>query len=102
MVVDDSTSVRKSLERVLEIHGFSMQGVASAAEALRQAGVRRPDLVLSEVNLPDLSGLELCRRLSLAGLPVLLMSQESGSQARELSRAAGALELLGKPLDQQT
>lgn len=102
MVVDDSTSVRKSLERVLEIHGFSMQGVTSAAEALRQAGVRRPDLVLSEVDLPDLSGLELCRRLSLAGLPVLLMSQESGPRARELSRAAGALELLGKPLDQQT
>lgn len=98
LVVEPSVSVRKTLERLLESHGYSMRGVIRAEDAEQQIRRQRPDLILSEVDLPGGGGLELCRRWQLAGLPVLLMSTAVTEQLERDSQRAGALELLRKPL----
>jgi len=97
LVVEPSVSVRKTLERLLESSGYTMRGVTRMADALRQAGRQRPDLVLSEVTLPDGGGLELCQQFSVAGVPVLLMSTLPSDRLKRDSLEAGALELLSKP-----
>ncbi len=97
LVIEPSVSVRKTLERLLESAGYTMRGVTRMADALGQASRQRPDLVLSEVTLPDGGGLELCQQFSVAGLPVLLMSTLPNDRLRRDSLEAGALELLSKP-----
>lgn len=103
LVIEPSVSVRKTLERLLESHGYTMRGVTRGADAVRQISRQRPDLILSEVQLPDADqpdtgGLELCQRFSLAGLPVMLMTTWIDERLRQDSRDAGALDLLSKPL----
>jgi CheY-like chemotaxis protein len=103
LVIEPSVSVRKTLERLLESHGYTMRGVTRGADAVRQISRQRPDLILSEVQLPDADapdtgGLELCQQFSLAGLPVILMTTWIDERLRQDSRDAGALDLLSKPL----
>jgi len=60
--VDDNEAGRYALSRVLRNAGFNVLEAASGAEALAQMA-NRPDLVILDVNLPDMSGLEVCRRI---------------------------------------
>jgi CheY-like chemotaxis protein len=121
LVIEPSMSVRKTLERLLEMYGYTMRGVGRGSDALTQISRQRPDLVLSEVDVPDVEspdarnqaaeptgliaqgtgGLALCQYFKLAGLPVLLMSTQVTEQLQEASLKAGALELLSKPLTEQ-
>ena len=100
LLIEPDVGARKTLERLLETSGYSVHGVTRASDALRQIGRQRPDLVISEVTLPDSGGLELCLQLHLSGLPVLLMSGGVDERLRRESQGAGALELLSKPLSQ--
>ncbi len=101
LVVDPSVPVRKTLERLLEAHGYAMRGVTCGADALHQLARQRPDLILSEATLPDMSALELCQQVWLTGVPMLLMSEHVTEALRMEARDAGALEVLTKPLSQQ-
>ncbi|WP_407540188.1 response regulator [Deinococcus radiomollis] len=100
LLIEPDVGTRKTLERLLETSGYSVHGVARGTDALRQIGRQRPDLVISEVTLPDSGGLELCLQLQLSGLPVLLMSSGVDERLRLESQGAGALELLSKPLSE--
>lgn len=100
LVVDPSVSVRKTLERLLEAHGYAMRGVTRGGDALHQLTRQRPDLILSEASLPDMSALELCQQGWLSGVPTLLMSEHVTEALRLEARDAGALEVLTKPLSQ--
>lgn len=94
--------MRKTLERLLESNGYTMRGVVRGEDAAQQIRRQRPDLILSEVNLPGGGGLEWCQQFRLAGLPVLLMSTEVTEHLERDSQNAGALELLSKPLAEGT
>ena len=100
LVVDPSIPVRKTLERLLEAHGYAMRGVTRGTDALQQLARQRPDLILSEATLPDMSALELCQQVWLSGVPMLLMSEHVTDALRLEARDAGALEMLTKPLSQ--
>jgi CheY-like chemotaxis protein len=64
LVVDDHDSFRKMARRMLEAAGFTVVEAASGAEATRAAFLIRPDLVLLDIQLPDVNGFEVARRLS--------------------------------------
>ncbi|HEX3875534.1 MAG TPA: response regulator [Bryobacteraceae bacterium] len=64
--VDDNEGSRYAVTRVLEHAGFEVGEAASGKEALRVARAERPDLVLLDVNLPDITGFDVCRSLKLA------------------------------------
>ncbi len=73
--VDDDEGCRYAVTRILELNNFAVKEACSGAEALRIAKLEQPDLVLLDVNLPDLNGFEVCRRLkaepATARIPVL-------------------------------
>ena len=63
LVVDDSLSVRKMVERALEMRGFEVLAASSGTEAMERIDSATPDLVVCDVVMPDVDGYELCRRI---------------------------------------
>lgn len=76
--VDDSEAIRYAKSRTLRRAGFQVLEAATGAEALRLAAAARPALVLLDVNLPDMSGLDVCRQIKQA-FPAMLVLQSSAS-----------------------
>lgn len=102
LVVDDDVAVIEYLGQLLK--GFAQISFATNGEdALRLAEQHRPDLVLLDVDLPDLGGFEVCRRLratpGLADLPIIFATShaDAGTEARALN--LGADDFLRKPFD---
>jgi CheY-like chemotaxis protein len=91
-------------QRLVERAGYTMDWLASSEAAwdYLQRGARRPDLVLLDIHLPGMSGVDLCRRLratpDLAGLLVALFSQMDRPEAVAAARDAGANFVLSKEL----
>ncbi|WP_420594958.1 response regulator [Deinococcus sp.] len=94
LVVEAQLGVRKALERQLEHLGLRSRSAVSAAQALREVDSLRPDLVLISSNLPDQSGLELCRALC-PDLRVVLL----GEVNRNAGQQAGAWAVLALPIE---
>src|SRR3954471_23323280 len=73
--VDDNEGCRYAVTRILELNHFNVKEAATGADALILAKSEQPDLVLLDINLPDLNGFEVCRRLksepATARIPVL-------------------------------
>jgi DNA-binding response OmpR family regulator len=90
LVVDDEADNRAFLKGILEPQGFSVLTAQHPREALDAAELSQPDLILSDVAMPGMSGLELCRRIKAsprtARIPVILMS---GAHKEEKDQAEG-------------
>ncbi|MBI5104347.1 MAG: response regulator, partial [Solirubrobacterales bacterium] len=76
LVVDDEPAVREAVERALRVQGFEVALAGDGREALRRLAVVRPDALLLDVLMPDLDGLEVCRRMRGTGdrTPVLMLT----------------------------
>jgi signal transduction histidine kinase/ActR/RegA family two-component response regulator len=102
MIVDDQRSLVALAEETVAALGYEPAGFDSSVAALEafRAEPQRFDLVLTDETMPDLNGVELAREIRQVRpeLPILLMSGYSGAQLAERARAAGAAELLRKPL----
>jgi FixJ family two-component response regulator len=102
-VVDDDHSVRKALCRLLRSFGIEAEAYESGKEFLDALRSTLPDCLILDLRMPDMSGLELQRRLADAGvrLPTVVITghDEPGMQAKCL--AAGAGTYLRKPLDEK-
>jgi DNA-binding NarL/FixJ family response regulator len=99
LVVDDHAIVRAGLRRLLgEREGTEVLEAASGEEALEMAQAGAPDLVLLDLNLPALGGLELLRRLvrAVPGAPVLVFSQHSEAIYAAKAMEAGARGFVSK------
>jgi PAS domain S-box-containing protein len=97
LVVDDNDAGRYATSRLLRQAGYEVVEAASGKDALRQASSERPDLVLLDVRLPDINGLEVCGRIKAApetsSTPVLQMSAsvvDATSRAAALNGGADA------------
>jgi two-component system, LuxR family, response regulator FixJ len=100
-VVDDDESVRDSLSVLLESAGFSARAYNSAAAFLQGASDRATGCVLTDVQMPELNGLELQRRMSELGirLPVIVMTGHGDVPIAVEAMKAGATDFLEKPFD---
>jgi CheY-like chemotaxis protein len=65
LVVDDEPSIRDSVSRVLQKHGYQASTACSGKEALEMASVSRPDAVLLDIIMPGMDGYEVCERLRI-------------------------------------
>ena len=75
LVVDDEPQILRSLRTTLAAHGYDVQTATTGEEALAAVDGRLPDLVVLDLVLPGLSGLEVCRRLrTRSSLPILVLS----------------------------
>jgi len=101
LVVDDDERVRSSLARVLSRGGARVRTAASARSALAAVDEEAPDLVISDVRMPEIDGLELLRRLhELApGTDVVMMTAFDDLPTISTAMRDGAVDLLVKPLD---
>lgn len=104
LVVDDNETNRDILVTRLEAHGYQTLQAADGEEALRGVAQHRPDVVLLDVMMPNLDGLEACRRLksdrTVAFTPVILVTAKAATQDIVAGLDAGADEYLTKPVDQ--
>jgi DNA-binding response OmpR family regulator len=99
LVVDDDNAIRSALARSLGAEGFTVDVAADGREALSVARDQEPDLVVLDLMLPGLSGLEVCRRLRAAEqhLPILLLTARDAVPDRVTGLEAGADDYLVKP-----
>jgi DNA-binding response OmpR family regulator len=101
LVVDDEPNIVELVRVTLEDDRVRVVTAADASEALDAVLADRPDLVLLDVNLPDLSGLEVCRRLRAdartRGTKVVMLTAAAQRDDVERGQAAGADDYLTKP-----
>ena len=102
LLVDDDDDLRALFSATLHRAGYQPRVASSGQQALDQVDELVPDLVISDVSMPGLSGLDVCRALKgqprTAGTAVLLVSALSSEQDREAGLQAGADEYLTKPI----
>jgi two-component system KDP operon response regulator KdpE len=98
LVVDDEPQILRSLRTTLASHGYDVQTVATGEEALAAVDGRLPDLVLLDLVLPGLSGLEVCRHLrARSSLPILVLSARGDERDKVAALDLGADDYLTKP-----
>jgi len=98
LLVDDDPRVLTAVGRRLGFEGFQVELVASGQAALEAVAARRPDLVILDVMLPELDGLEVARRLRLRGdVPILMLTARDGIADRVAGLRSGADDYLVKP-----
>jgi two-component system, chemotaxis family, chemotaxis protein CheY len=101
LVVDDSNLSRKTSRRILEAGGHRVRDVADGMSALEQYALDRPDLVLLDVTMAEMNGLEVLRQLRAidAAARVVMATADVQSSTRELAQAGGAVGFVTKPLN---
>ena len=98
LVVDDEPQILRSLRTTLASHGYDVQTAATGEEALAAVDGRLPDLVVLDLVLPGLSGLEVCRRLrARSSLPILVLSARGDERDKVAALDLGADDYLTKP-----
>jgi two-component system response regulator MprA len=99
LVVDDDRAVRESLRRSLEFNGYSVSLANDGAEALASIGRQAPDVLVIDVMMPRLDGIETTRALRAAGndLPILVLTARDSVGDRVEGLDAGADDYLTKP-----
>jgi DNA-binding response OmpR family regulator len=101
LIADDDEDIRMLVSTILTKAGFLAHAVDGGVPALAAASASGPELYVLDVRMPDMSGLELCRRLksdsATGSRPVLLISAESSSEDVQAGYEAGADDYLPKP-----
>jgi two-component system alkaline phosphatase synthesis response regulator PhoP len=99
LLVEDDASMAMLCRFNLELSGFHVVTAETGAEGLAKASSERFDLVLLDVMLPDLGGLEVADRLRDGGAPIVFMSARDSEDDLERGRSAGAIDYVAKPFD---
>jgi two-component system, OmpR family, response regulator MprA len=100
LVVDDDPKILSVLGRGLRFEGYNVQLAADGPEALRSARVEPPDLVVLDIMLPGMDGLEVCRRLRRGiNVPILMLTARDAVLDRIAGLDSGADDYLIKPFD---
>jgi CheY-like chemotaxis protein len=105
LLVDDEQSMLKVLEARLESWGYRVILATNGPEGLEQAVAQHPDLILLDVMMPGMDGLEVCRRLraqkETKRIPVILVTVKATQLSPEEVRGSGAFRVIGKPYDSE-
>jgi two-component system KDP operon response regulator KdpE len=98
LIVEDDSQMRKFLRASLSSHGYRLVEAVSGAEALSQAASYNPDMILLDLGLPDLDGLEVTKRLrEWATAPIIVLSARGQEDDKIAALDAGADDYLTKP-----
>ncbi len=106
LVVDDNQDNRDLTQILLEFEGFEVRTVVDAAQALSVLGEYHPELILMDVQLPGMDGLELTRRLrqdpSMQDVSIVALTAYAMAAEKENARAAGCDGYITKPINTRT
>ena len=104
MIVDDSSYTRRTHRRIVESEGHAVHEAATGMAAIEGYFVHRPDLVLLDLTMEDMGGLEVLEKLREldAGARVIVVSADVQRSTAKLVAESGALRFLGKPVSSET
>ena len=101
LIVDDEADVRKVIRSVLEADGYQVAEAADGPAALTLmhsvGGPRGPQLVVLDVMMPGIDGVEVCRQVPHDRMKVLMLTARDDAETREAAMAAGADRYMTKP-----
>lgn len=103
LAVDDSASIRQMVAFTLKGAGYEVVEAVDGQDALDKANSHKINLVLTDINMPRMDGLQLLESLrqlaTYKSIPILMLTTESGSEMKAKGKAAGATGWLVKPFD---
>jgi DNA-binding NarL/FixJ family response regulator len=103
LLVDDDTTLRVALTRYLEKRGYQVQDASSGVEGLAKFDQEAPDLIVSDIVMPEMDGFEFCRRLRAMRsgqlVPFIFLSSRSEVEDRVQGHLIGADDYLIKPFE---
>lgn len=98
LVIDDEVQMRRLLRRILEQEGYKVLPSETGKEGLARAGTDRPDVIVLDLGLPDMDGLEVLKELrSWSSIPVLILSVREAEETIVHALDGGADDYLTKP-----
>lgn len=105
LIVDDSVSMRRMVGSALRSASFDVVEAANGPDALSFLDRHQVDLIITDVNMPDMDGISLVRairnRPATKSTPVLILTTESGVEMKQAGRTAGATGWIAKPFSPQ-
>ena len=101
LVVDDDRAVRDAVRRAFTLEGFDVHAADGGLEGLQRLNETKPDVIVLDVMMPDVDGLEVCRRIRASGdrTPILMLTARDAVSDRIDGLDAGADDYLVKPFD---
>jgi two-component system, OmpR family, KDP operon response regulator KdpE len=98
LVVDDEPQIRRVLRTTLSFRGYTISEVSNGEEAIELAAKLKPDLILLDVNLPGMSGIETCREIRRStDAPIIMLTVRSAERDKVVALDAGADDYVTKP-----
>ena len=98
LVVDDEPQIRRVLRSTFPIRGYTILEASSGEEALELAAKHKPDLILLDVNLPGMSGIETCREIRRSNdAPIIMLTVRNAERDKVVALDAGADDYVTKP-----
>ena len=98
LIVDDEPQITRVLRRSLTSHGYDVRSAADGESALETFGDWRADLVITDLSMPNVNGIELCRRLrKLSSVPIVVLSVKGEEKTKVEALDAGADDYVTKP-----
>ncbi len=100
-IVDDDSAIRSALGRALRMENYDVELFEDGASALKSIQLRAPDAIVLDLQLPDIDGLEICRRIRRSGdtTPILMLTARNAVNDRVEGLDVGADDYLVKPFD---
>lgn len=103
LAVDDSPSMRQMVSATLSSAGYEVEQAEDGVQALQLAGRQRFDLVITDVNMPNMDGITLVRELrgkpNYKFVPLLILTTEATAERKQQGKSAGATGWLVKPFN---
>lgn len=97
LIVDDEKDMNAMLKRYFELNGYFVQTAQNGLQAIEKAG-KQPDIILLDINMPDLDGVEVCRRIrDFVACPILFLTARVEDQDKLKGFAAGGDDYIVKP-----
>ncbi len=105
LIVDDCDTTRKLLSYIIRERGFKIVGASNGIEALEILATTQVDIVLTDLNMPQMDGYELSRTLrrqeDYKDLPIVMITTEASEADKKLGMDAGVTTYLSKPISPQ-
>lgn len=106
LAADDSVSIRKMVSHTLKDAGYIVETANDGAEALLKAKANQYDVIISDVNMPNMDGLEFVRQVRAVPqykfTPILMLTTETSAEKKAMGKSAGATGWIVKPFNPET